>query len=101
MQTAALDPLKVAISVLSGTCIKDQLAGVFQVPDMPGAVQTFTFEGRHRSSSVSSQGRNEIVFLGRRVPKTPPTFRDWDVVADRPQGRGFFSKFMVTLWAKV
>jgi hypothetical protein len=55
--SAPLDPLKTATSVLSGTCPKDQLAALFQLPMAPGATQTFTFEGTQRSSKASSRGR--------------------------------------------
>ena len=56
-QAAELEPSKVAISVLSGTCIKDQLDAVFQLPDEPEATQVFTVDRRQRHSSNSTARR--------------------------------------------
>src|SRR2546421_5214449 len=62
-QTAALELLKVAISVLLGTRACDQLAALFQLPNMPAATQVLTVAGTQRSSRASSRGRKNERFF--------------------------------------
>src|SRR5260370_27513660 len=77
MQITALVASKVAISVLVGTCPRLQLVASLQTEGMGLAdFQVLMVDGTQRSSSASSRGRNEPVFVWRWVPRTPPTLRD-------------------------